>query len=437
MSSLRPLSLLVLLLLGCGSTPAAEPSPNATPEPAPTPTPPSADPAPTPPIADPGASTATPPSSDDAAALAVGMQGFTAQLWRALAVPEAESAAIAPLSIAGALSMTAAGGRGATADEVWSALGISPVGARAPAVVAGASAELVGEELAVASRLFADERLPVEAAFVDLTRSLYAAPIERVAFAAPDVAIARINAWVSEQTHERVPTILPPGSVDATTALVLVNAMYFLGAWQTPFDPNATIDDYFAAPSGRVVCRMMERRGVALVGDVDGTSVLRLPYGGDRFVATFVLPPEGTALSSLEAQMTGELVGRWLAAPTNEQVTQIEIPRFRVADDAPRALDVALRALGIQTMFTPAADFTGIAPASESLYVSDVFHRVFVETTERGTEAAAATAVSMARGMVREVPHFRADRPFLFFVTSQSGLVLFVARVASPGQPGL
>lgn len=399
--------------------------------------PPSADP---PPSA-PGPSTATPPSSDDAAVLAVGVQGFTAQLWRALAVPEAESAAIAPLSIAGALSMTAAGGRGATADEVWSALGISalgisPLGGRAPAVVAGASAALSGEELAVASRLFADERLPVEPAFVELTRSLYAAPIERVSFAAPDVAIARINGWVSEQTHERVPTILPPGSVDATTALVLVNAMYFLGAWQTPFDPNATIDDYFAAPSGRVVCRMMERRGVALVGDVDGTSVLRLPYGGDRFVATFVLPPEGTALSSLEAQMTGELVGRWLSAPTNEQVTQIEIPRFRVADEAPRALDVALRALGVQTMFTPAADFSAIAPASESLYVSDVFHRVFVETTERGTEAAAATAVSMARGMVREVPHFRADRPFLFFVTSQSGLVLFVARVASPGAPG-
>jgi serpin B len=111
---------------------------------------------------------------------------------------------------------------------------------------------------------------------------------------------------------------------------------------------------------------------------------------------------------------------------------ELELPRFRVESAAPVELRGPLTRLGMGTMFD-GADFSGIA--REPLRVSSVFHRVFVETTEEGTEAAAATAVVMARGaaLPGATPRFRADRPFLFFVTDARGLLLFVARVATPG----
>lgn len=424
---MRTTILLALTLAACGE---------ATP-PAAAPTPPPVEPAPTPPpAADPGTG-AAPPSDADAEALAAGLRGLGARLFRELAVPANESAALAPMSVAGALAMTAAGGRGATASEVWSALGLAGTEDRAPQIVAGALAGLEGEELAVANRLFADDGLTIEPPFTELARSLFGAPVERVDYAAAEAAIARINAWTSEATRTRIPEILPAGSVDADTRLVLVNALYFLASWQTRFDEALTQDDTFQAPGGAVPCRMMHRRGPAMIGAAAGATVLRLPYANDRFFATFVLPDEGTTLAALEASMTGETIGAWLDAPSASETAELELPRFRVESAAPVELSAPLSRLGVRTMFTEGADFGGIT-TSEPLRVSHVFHRVFVETTERGTEAAAATAVVMARGarLPGETRRFRADRPFLFFVTDARGLVLFFARVATPGQPG-
>jgi serpin B len=326
--------------------------------------------------------------------------------------------------------MTAAGGRGPTAGEVWTGLGLAGREDRAAAIVAATLRGLAGEELAVAQRLFVASNLSLEPSFVALTGERYGAPVERLDFAAADAAIARINGWTSEATRTRIPVIVPPGGVNGSTRLVLVNALYFLANWQTSFDPARTTDDSFVAPAGAVPCRMMHRRGPALLGEAAGASVLRLPYAGERFVATFVLPAEGTTLASLEATMTGETIGAWLAAPAPVREVELELPRFRVEAAAPMELRAPLTRLGMGTMFGD-ADFSGIA--AEPLRVSSVFHRVFIETTEEGTEAAAATAVAVARGAALSTPRFRADRPFLFFVTDARGVVLFLARVAVPG----
>lgn len=430
-----------LALVACGET-AADPTPPVVP-PTPTPTEPTLPPVepPVAPPADPDVPPPPAPSRADELALSAGIRDFSASTFRALAVPEAQSAAIAPASIAGALAMTSAGARGATSAEVMAALGIDELGNRGPAVVAGALGALEGEELAIANRIFASASLSVEPAYVEQTRTLFGSPIETTDFSAGDAARTRINGWVDGVTHHRISEILPAGAIDASTDIVLVNAMYFLASWETTFEESRTTDDFFRAPGGRVTCRMMHRSGEARIGNADGAVVLSLPYAGDRFVATFVMPEDETAsLASLEATMTGAHIGHWLEAPQGADRVNVDIPRFRVESAQPMSLKSVLEAQGVRALFSSSADLSGIAPPARGpLYVSDVFHRVFVETTERGTEAAAATAVVGLRGLARpEEPRtFRADRPFLFFVTApNSHLVLFMARIATPGSPG-
>ncbi|WP_164832874.1 serpin family protein, partial [Shigella sp. SHS-4] len=67
-----------------------------------------------------------------------------------------------------------------------------------------------------------------------------------------------INHWTAQQTHERIPTILPPGSLDPATRLVLVNALYFKAPWLTPFEKVATTQQVFHRADGsRVAVPMM------------------------------------------------------------------------------------------------------------------------------------------------------------------------------------
>lgn len=439
---MRTLVLLALALsIACGETappavpPAPEPEAEVTPLPAPLP--PATDVVPEP--VDTAALPVPPaPSAEDAAIVGAGSRSLGAGLLRALAAPAGESVAIAPGSILAAVGMVAAGARGETRDQILTTLGVAALGDRTSAVLGGTLGALAGDDLALANRVYARSDLTIETGYLDTTRDLFRAPLESVVF--DEAARVRINGWVSERTHERIPEILPAGSIDGTTALVLVNAMYFLAPWETSFEATETRDDFFRAPAGRVTCRMMRRTGRIAYGRTDDATVVNLPYGGDRFVATFVLPNDEDGMPALEASLDGEHVAAWVAAARPRDQVELEIPRFRVEATAPTRLGPALRSMGMELVFDSThADLSGIAPPPAPLFLQEVFHRVFIETTERGTEAAAATAgVIAVRGMgpVDPAPHFRADRPFLFLVTDRaSGLVLFLARVATPGSP--
>ena len=388
------------------------------------------------------------PLDEEEARLVAGAVGaLAADLHPRLAAGQTNMA-FSPTSIMLALAMTSGGARGQTAAEMDAVLHLGADPGRARALLGREQRLLLraggpeSVQLAVANRLFGERSYTFRPEFLEWTAAEFGAPLEAVDFrGAPEAVRGRINAWVAEQTRERIPVILPPSSVDTGTTLVLVNAVYFKGRWALVFEERATRPRPFTLADGAPVdVPTMEAKDDFGYLQRDGVQLLELPYAGDELSMVVVLPAAGEApdpwLSAVQLETLGRL-------PVQE--VEVRLPRFRIAPSEPRRIEDELEALGMQRAFQAgAAEFEGIAepPTPETgLYVSAVFHRAFVEVNEEGTEAAAATAVVMAPGsappLPREPLRFHADRPFLFLIReNRTGLVLFVGRVGDPRSAG-
>ncbi len=440
----------LLLLAACETT---KPAPAPTPAPAPAPAP--APPAPTT-VVDGGASAAPPPEAapmkampmPDAATLAqlaAASNELGFDLWKAAGTPAASNVAMSPASISLALSMTWAGAAGDTATAMGKTLHATTP-APATAATWGALAAALqgadrGGELRIANRLFGEKTFPFRADYVALTQDTFGAALEAVDLqGAADPTRVHINEWVADRTNQRIKDLVPRGSFSADTRLVLVNAIYFLADWARPFEPALTRDAMFfsTATTSKLVPTMTgleDRPHVQL----DGVALVELGYAGGTTAMMVVLPDAKDGLAAVESTLDAKRFASWRAALKPGKVA-MELPRFTIDSPAPLSLAGPLRALGMSSAFSDTADFSGMIDAtktSELLKISDVFHKAFVKVDERGTEAAAATAVAMAvRGAARpEAPPFRfaADHPFLFFVIDRaSGLVLFMGRVTDP-----
>jgi len=388
---------------------------------------------------------AAPLTEEEAALVSGAVNGDAAQLYP-LVTKDRTNAAFSPTSIAIALGMTSAGARGETATQMDKVLRLGDDPERARELLgrvqrllpqSGADAPV---ELAVANRLFGERTYTFEQPFLELVASQFGAPLEPTDFkGAFEPARNRINAWVAEQTKDRIPVILPERSLDTLTRLVLVNAIYFKGQWAAQFPKDATRPRSFTLADGTAVqVPTMELQGELGFAVRDGTKLLELRYRGEQLSMFFVLPPEGAAP---DPWVTAEALAGIERLPRRDGV-QVRLPSFKIDPAAPRKMNDDLKALGMPRAFDPdAAEFEGIGnppDPNERLSISAVFHKAFVLVDEEGTEAAAATAVVMrARGggMGQEPPPptFYADRPFLFFLRDdRTGLILFAGRVGDP-----
>jgi serine protease inhibitor len=192
-----------------------------------------------------------------------------------------------------------------------------------------------------------------------------------------------------------------------------------------------------ATASSKPSVSMMHRTASYSYGQVDGVKVLALPYLGNDVAMFAVLSDKQDGLAAVESSLTAPKIAEWTKSRPSSLV-EVTFPRFELSPPA-LSLGDDLAALGMPLAFVRRkADFTGIAnPADEDerLSISKVFHKAFVKVNEKGTEAAAATAVVMAAGggMPQKTIELKADHPFLFFIVDKtSGLVLFMGRVADP-----
>ena len=378
----------------------------------------------------------------DAHAFAGAQNAFGLDIWRGLRAHHPGNLAISPASISSALTMAYGGARGETARAMAAAmhLGATPAAAMAAAGTLVRSWNAPGQpyELSVANRLFGDRGYAFDDAYLAATREEFGAELAPVDFHDSGAAIALINGWVSQQTHALIPEILAPGSVDGSTHLVLVNAVYFHGKWKAPFDPARTDARPFHAPGGDRDVETMHADYGAYGADHD-VQVLDLPYDGDRLSMLFVLPRDDAprALAPIEDALDAAAVDHW-AGLARDQEVEISLPRFRIETDIMPIGDI-LGALGMGVAFSDSADFSGMsAPGAIPLKIDAVYHRALVELNEEGTKAAAATAVGMVE--VTSIgepppppPKFTADHPFLFFLRDRtSGAILFAGRVVDP-----
>ena len=378
--------------------------------------------------------------------LAAGSNRLGFELYRSLAW-QPGNLAFSPASISVALLMPWAGARGETAAEMGRVLHLEGA---TPAVAVKQAAGLLGTlndpartdlTLRVANRLFAERTYALERPYLDLMGSM-GAPLEQVDFMrGPEKARVHINGWVAKETADRIRDLIPSGAVNDQTRLALVNALYLLADWAEPFAKETTRPRAFHGAGGT-------SREVPTMNQVDsfryaegeGLQVLEMPYKGGQLAMTIFLPAERAGLAALEQRMDAAQLATWVGRLQSERVV-VALPKFTIDPAQPIALADELRRLGMPLAFDRArADFTGIAAppsAADRLVISEVFHKAFVKVDEKGTEAAAATAVLMQRAGSAMNPQLRkefiADHPFLFVIRDvRSGLVLFLGRVVDP-----
>lgn len=415
-----PFALLLILALGCQNSmkPLPEPPPSSS-----SAVHPSAAP-----------SAAPPAHAAPDATLVKGSNALGYELFRAAGTG---NVALSPASISMALGMTLGGARGQTASQMASVMHLGGEGADGWGRLAPTLTSR-GGELAIANRLFAEKTYALEASFVEATAKTWGAPVEAVDFKTQgEAARARINGWVSERTKNRIRDLVPSGGITSDTRLALVNAIYFLADWAEPFDGSSTHDQTFTLAPGKTKnVPMMHKMEHFRSGAAEGARFVELPYKGLKLAMTVIVPDGDVA--ELERKLSPETVAKIDAALT-EQGTGVSLPRFTIDPASSLSLGDALSALGMKDAFDrDRADFTGIAkpPApADRLYIGRVFHKAFVKVDEKGTEAAAATAVVMARagGAPQRPFEVTADRPFLFLIRDmETGLVLFMGRVTDP-----
>ena len=355
--------------------------------------------------------------------------------------------ALSPLSLATALTMTWAGARGETAEQMKKVLHQSGTIEQALDLNGKLLAIYQDPELnltlRIANRLFVEKTYTFEPSYLDITRTTFGASIEPVDFRRDfDASRQHINAWIASATQDRIKDLLPPQRVDDDTRLVLANALYFLGGWIRPFSKQLTAAAPFhlTASESRDAATM-HQTDLFNFAAMDGVKLLEMFFPGGVLAMTLVLPDQIDGLDAVESRLSPAVLDAWLGALTDYRV-DIALPRFEIDPAGSLALRDKLEALGMPLAFkTKKADFTGIANPPvllDRLYMDDIFHKTFIRIDEKGTEATAATAVMMRNHMRSPPPpppraEFHADHPFLFFLRDvRSGMILFMGRVSDP-----
>lgn len=351
-----------------------------------------------------------------------------------------------PASIALALAMTSAGAKGDTLQEMHSVLHLTE-GDASHRAMNGLSALLEslnqtkdnaaegGEgvsqvQLNIANSLWGQQGLAFESAFLDLLAGEYGAGLETVDYKAdPEGARALINAWVADQTKERIPQLLAQGTITPDSRLTLVNAIYLKANWMNAFLEGATADEPFTTATGETVkVPMMRRTDDYAYAEGDGWRAVEVPYVFGSLSLTAMV---GTGTDDDSLLTTGDEVFEALSS----RKVSLGMPRFDI--ETSTSLAQVLGALGMATAFTDAADFSGMT-TDERLSIGDVIHQANITTDEKGTEAAAATAVIMvatAAPVETDPVEFTIDRPFTFWLRERTtNAIVFMGRVTDPTQ---
>ncbi|XP_008283571.1 antithrombin-III [Stegastes partitus] len=292
-------------------------------------------------------------------------------------------------------------------------------------------------ELISANRLFGDKSLIFNETYQNISETVYGAKLLPLNFKEnPEKARVTINNWISNKTENRIQDTLPKGVLDSTTVLVLVNTIYFKGQWKNKFDKaNVFVSDFHVSKSHSCPVNMMYQEAKFRYKHFpdDEVQLLEMPYRGDDITMVVILPKKDTPLRKVEESLDLQKLSGWLDQ-MEETTVSIHIPRFRVGDSF--GLKENLQAMGLTDLFSAEkASLPGmLEDGSDGLYISDAYHKAFLEVNEEGSEAAAATAVMVVGRSInpfRQV--FLADRPFLLLIRESTiNTLLFIGRVADP-----
>jgi len=343
---------------------------------------------------------------------------------------------VSPLSASMALGMALAGAEAGTFEAMRSTLRLDGLERDRIGTSYSSLIELLSDldpsvRLEIGNSVWYRTDFSLENNYVDEVQRDFLARVESLDFSEPAAADI-INDWVEEATDGTIESIVEP-PIDPLTMLFLIDAIYFEGSWTTRFDPERTRSVAFHRTDGSTVSTpfmWMSDRSFPYVA-TPAYQALELPYGGEAFAMTVVLPAPDTHVGELLESFGPEA---WDALVDGLSATEIQVglPKFRLEYE--KSLNDVLESMGMGPAFDETqADFSRMNPdaVSMGLHISRVKQKAFVEVDEEGTRAAAVTSVEV--GVTSAPPSFVADRPFLFAIRERlSGTLLFMGVVRDP-----
>jgi serpin B len=337
-----------------------------------------------------------------------------------------ENFCISPVSLQIALGMTYPGARHETAEQMRSVLGfdqdiekfLTEIGAYAEHL--RRSEADTGFEFAFANRIYVEQTYDLLKSYTEQLQKYFAGSFETVDFLfKADAAELVINKWVEQTTKNRIRELIPKGLLDSSTLMVLVNAIYFKSDWKIGFDEKLTAEKPFYFGDGssddlKFMIAMREQMNYAFYGD---WQVLEIPYITEDFSFLVILPAKSTVKNLSSLVPDAEDYEKMIRALQPNEV-YMEIPRFKI--ESSYKLEEMMMNMGMPLAFSDDADFSGIS-GRRDIKISKILQKVFFEVTEKGSEAAAATAVVMIRTTsvapeMKEPVTFIANRPFIFIL---------------------
>jgi serpin B len=284
-------------------------------------------------------------------------------------------------------------------------------------------------EFSIANSIWYRLDFTVLEAFLNTTRTFFYAEIRGMDFNRPDAADI-INAWVSNQTRDKIKKIVDK-PIDRNIVMFLINAMYFKGTWTYEFDPQMTyISSFQSTPEASLPCRMMKTQSRFNYFEDGNLQMVELPYSDGNFVMDILLPKSTSSVNALISSLNPDYWDNLLAQLETDSV-HVELPKFKL--EYYEKLNDALAALGMGIAFTDAADFSRITPGG-GIFISEVRHKTYIDVNEEGTEAAAVTAIIFERSLISDpIIYMRIDHPFVFMIRERvSGSILFIGKIIYP-----
>lgn len=363
---------------------------------------------------------------------------FGFNLYKNLALKN-ENMMISPVSVSLAMEMAYNGAAGATREAMAKALNIQGIDVEQlnknnRALIYFLTTAAPEVNLNIANSIWMIEDFKFSEVFLETVQDSYQAEAKKLDFTDPKSAEV-INKWVKDQTQGTIDQIVTP-PIDPETIMFLINAVYFKGAWTSPFEKELTTDQPFKLADGQSVTvpTMYQSGSFDYLKSAD-FQALRLPYGEDQQIAMMLfLPNEGVSLEEFQKQLNGDNWSKWISL-FEQKEGSLMLPKFTLAYE--KSLNQPLTELGMGNAFDAGkADFSGLAEdgTAGNIYISEVKHKTFIEVDEVGTEAAAVTSVEVG---VTSMPAYdfelNFDRPFFYAIQdSESGAIIFIGAVFDP-----
>jgi len=387
------------------------------------------------------------PSEAGIQALTDGNRAFAFNIYqKVIAENPGKNVFVSPHSISVALAMTYAGALGDTATQMKNVLHFGTNDSTThesfnalDLALASRGTEVVEADtgspfqLSIVNAAWGQIDYPFLSTYLDVLALNYGAGMYLLDFLNnPSASRTTINDWVALHTMDRILNLLPQGSIDDATRLVLTNVIYFKANWLNKFIKELTVDDTFTrADDSAVTAHMMKKEDDLMYGIGDNYQLVEVPYVGNKVSMVLVLPDAGK-FATVEAGLTGTGFSQMMASAVLSHGF-ITLPRFTFRFES--SLNDVLKALGMTDAFdSNVADFSGMNGILHSLFISLVYHKSFVAVDEDGTEAAAATAVVVSDTSIPAVEFdIKMNRPFLFaMVDKPTGALLFLGRGMDP-----